>query len=61
MFAQANKKLISCSLCDTEFDENDSLIEIRKKRHEEKHTRGWNYKGQSNGGGNNTLGKVEWL
>ena len=52
--------MIECSLCDQEFDENDDLIDKRIERHEEKHTRGWNYKGQSNGGGNNTIGKVEW-
>ena len=51
---------IKCSLCDMEFFKNDPLIEQRKKRHEEKHTRGWNYKGRSNGGGNNTIGIVEW-
>lgn len=52
--------MISCSLCDQEFDERDPLINVRKQKHEEKHTRGWNYKGRSNGGGNNTVGKVVW-
>lgn len=50
---------LKCSLCPEEFP-NDDLIDIRKKRHEEKHTRGWNYKAQHNGGGNNTVGKVVW-
>lgn len=54
-----NKK-IKCSLCDTEFSKFDIDIDKRKKRHEEKHTRGWNYKAQRNGGGNNTIGKVIW-
>lgn len=51
---------IKCSLCDTEFDDSDPLIFHRKLRHEQKHTRGWNYKGRENGGGNNTTGKVTW-
>ena len=55
------ESLISCSLCGIEFRKLDPLINIRKQRHEEKHTRGWNYKGQANGGGNNTVGKVEWI
>lgn len=52
---------VKCSLCDTEFDDSDPLIFHRKLRHEQKHTRGWNYKGRENGGGNNTIGKVEWI
>ena len=52
--------MIKCSLCDTEFNTDDPLIEVRKKQHEEKHTRGQNYKKQSLGGGNNTIGIVEW-
>lgn len=52
---------VKCSLCDMEFIKNDPLIEQRKKRHEEKHTRGWNYKGRENGGGNNTIGSVYWI
>jgi len=48
-----------CSLCPTQLPD-DELIKVRKQRHEEKHTRGWNYKGRSNGGGNNTIGIVEW-
>ncbi len=54
-----NKK-IKCSLCDQEFSKFDIDIAKRKERHEEKHTRGWNYKAQNNGGGNNTVGKVTW-
>ena len=53
--------MIKCSLCDMEFDEKDDLIGVRKDRHQEKHTRGWNYKAQRNGGGNNTVGEVEWI
>lgn len=52
---------IECSLCDSEFDVDDSLIFERTQRHEDKHTRGWNYKSQSNGGGNNTVGHVDWI
>jgi len=52
---------IECSLCDSEFDVDDSLIFERTQRHEDKHTRGWNYKGQSSGGGNNTTGHVDWI
>ncbi len=52
---------IECNLCDSEFDVDDSLIFERTQRHEEKHTRGWNYKGQANGGGNNTTGEVYWI
>ena len=52
---------IECSLCDTEFDVDDSLIFERTQRHEEKHTRGWAWKAQKNGGGNNTMGGVFWI
>ncbi len=52
---------IECSLCDSEFDVDDSLISERIKRHEEKHTRGWAWKAQKNGGGNNTMGEVFWI
>ncbi len=54
---------ILCSLCDMEFYDvlNDTLISNRIERHEEKHTRGWNYKGRENGGGNNTIGSVNWI
>jgi len=48
-----------CSLCPTELPDDD-LIKERKKRHAEKHTRGWNYKAQRNGGGNNTMGIPKW-
>jgi len=44
-----------CSLCDMQLPD-DELIKVRKDRHSEKHTRGWNYKAQHNGGGNNTMG-----
>lgn len=54
-----NKK-IKCTLCDQEFDKFDPLIKERKKRHVEKHTRGWNMKAQRNGGGNNTIGVCDW-
>ncbi len=50
---------LKCSLCDMEFP-IDELIEVRKERHAEKHTRGWSYKAQRNGGGNNTMGKPTW-
>ena len=50
---------LKCSLCDMELPV-DELINARKQAHENKHTRGWNYKAQKNGGGNNTIGKVEW-
>lgn len=39
---------------------DDDLIKERKKRHAEKHTRGWNYKAQRKGGGNNTMGIPKW-
>lgn len=48
-----------CSLCPTELPDDD-LIVHRKKRHNEKHTRGWNYKERNNGGGNNTVGIPKW-
>ncbi len=48
-----------CSLCPMELPDDD-LIKERKKRHAEKHTRGWNYKAQRNGGGNNTMGIPKW-
>ncbi len=49
-----------CSLCDMEFDTDDSQLKDRKIRHAEKHTRGLNYKKQSLGGGNNTIGIPSW-
>jgi len=52
---------IECSLCDSEFDVDDSLIFERTQRHEEKHTRGWQCKAQKDGGGNNTMGEVFWI
>lgn len=52
---------VRCSLCNTTFPKYDSLIEQRKKNHEQRHTRGKSYKGRSTGGGNNIIGKVEWL
>ena len=52
--------MIKCSLCDTEFNPDDPLIEVRKMQHEKKHTRGWNYKSRAKGGGNNTIGIVTW-
>jgi len=48
-----------CSLCPQIFVE-DKFIEARKKRHEDKHTRGMNFKSRSNGGGNNIVGEVTW-
>lgn len=48
-----------CSLCPTELPDDDQ-IEQRKKRHSEKHKRGWNYKGRENGGGNNTIGIADF-
>ncbi len=48
-----------CSLCPTQLPDDD-LIKERKKRHAEKHTRGWSYKAQHNGGGNNTMGIPKW-
>ena len=50
----------TCSLCGQPFNKLDPDLELRKKRHEEKHTRGKNFKGRSNGGGNNIIGEVEW-
>jgi len=55
------KKKIKCSLCDQEFRKYDPHIAIRKRNHEQKHTRGWNCKGRQNGGGNNTIGRVRWI
>jgi hypothetical protein len=48
--------LIRCSLCTQEFDENDDLIDVRKKRHERKHDRS-----EPHGSYNQVWGKVEWL
>ena len=50
---------VKCNLCPQEFHV-DELIHARKQAHENKHTRGWNMKAQKNGGGNNTIGKVDW-
>lgn len=52
---------VVCDLCGMEFDKDDPLLKFRKARHQEKHTRGWNYKGRQNGGGNNTVGVVNWI
>lgn len=48
-------KAWQCSLCPMQLP-NDNSIEHRKDRHNEKHTRGWSYKAQRDGGGNNTMG-----
>ena len=49
-----------CSRCDQELP-NDNLIASRKNQHETKHTRGKNFKGRENGGGNNIIGDVTWI
>lgn len=55
------ENLTTCNLCKQSFEKSDPDLNIRKKRHEEKHTRGKNHKGRSNGGGNNILGEVIWI
>ena len=53
--------MVKCSLCKMPFDKDDPLFNERKRRHEEKHTRGHNNNSRSKGGGNNIIGKVEWI
>lgn len=57
--------MIRCSLCTQEFNDNDVLINSRKKAHEERHGRhkySKNDTGQSGSGHttNNIIGIVEW-
>ena len=34
---QGDGKLIQCTLCEQQFDEDDDLLEVRKARHREFH------------------------
>ncbi len=46
--------MVKCSLCGQQFNDNDKLLEVRKKRHEEHHT--------DNGvSKNNSTGDVKWI
>ncbi len=49
--------MIRCSLCDQEFDENDSLIKIRKEKHQHWHDFSTYL---SRGSKNTVFGKVVW-
>lgn len=52
---------VRCSQCSQEFPKYDPEIEKRKVRHEQKHSRGKNFSSRESGGGNNIIGKVEWI
>lgn len=46
---------VCCSLCEQSFDSDDTVLELRKKRHEDHHD-------QTNAHGSNNIafGKVDW-
>lgn len=53
-------KIIYCSICKQEFDEDDELIKVRKERHEAKHAPRHTLDGKPIKV-NTIIGKVAWL
>lgn len=55
---------VMCKLCKHKFKKNDKQLKLRQEKHEAKHARSHNdpkNKKRSGGGGNNIIGKVEWV
>jgi len=46
---------VICNLCEQSFDSDDTVLELRKKRHEDHHDQT-----KSHGSYNQTWGKVNW-
>lgn len=59
-FRRTEMEYVKCNLCNEKFNKGND-IELVKARHEERHTRGLNFKSSELGGGNNIIGKVVWI